>query len=154
MAIPAARTMAFSEIPVIDIGPLVAKGADNAPSVVEAIRKACTDVGFMQFVNHGVPRASLDRLFGQAQKFFNLPVEERMKTLSGQSWITGPGLELHAALLAGDVKTAAPELWLPQLPSLLAVGRQRLARGEHDDPFKLEPLYLRPSSAEEQWGKR
>ncbi|MBM4074004.1 MAG: isopenicillin N synthase family oxygenase, partial [Planctomycetes bacterium] len=78
MAIPASRTLAFSEIPLIDIAPLVAKGADSAPKVVEAIRKACMEVGFMQFINHGVPRAALDRLFGEAQKFFNLPLAERM----------------------------------------------------------------------------
>ncbi|MBM3598240.1 MAG: isopenicillin N synthase family oxygenase [Alphaproteobacteria bacterium] len=85
MAIPASRTLAFSEIPLIDIGPLVAKGADNAPEIVAAIRKACMEVGFMQLINHGVPRPALNRLYGEAQKFFNLPVEERMKVAMANS---------------------------------------------------------------------
>ena len=34
------------------------------------------------------------------------------------------------------------------------LGRDRAARGERDDPMAVEPLYLRPSSAEEQWDRR
>jgi tRNA A37 threonylcarbamoyladenosine modification protein TsaB len=46
---------------------------------------------------------------------------------------------------------AERELWFPQPQSLLAVGLERWRRGERDDPFAVEPLYLRPSSAEEKW---
>lgn len=76
--------------------------------------------------------------------------EERIQALGEECWITGPGLELHRAKLPASAKIADPELWTPSVASLLAVGRHRLALGQSDDPFALEPLYLRPSSAEEK----
>jgi tRNA threonylcarbamoyladenosine biosynthesis protein TsaB len=79
------------------------------------------------------------------------PAEDRMRTLQDGTHITGPGLEQHGARLPAGAKTAPRELWTPTLPSLLALGRERLTRSECDDPFALEPLYLRPSSAEEKW---
>ena len=45
-------------------------------------------------------------------------------------------------------------LWDPQAESLLRLGLARYTAGERDDPFALEPLYLRASSAEEQQARR
>ena len=42
----------------------------------------------------------------------------------------------------------------PTAEALLRLGRASHARGDVDDPYSLEPLYLRPSSAEEQWTRR
>jgi hypothetical protein len=44
--------------------------------------------------------------------------------------------------------------WQPGVEALLEVGLARWRAGERDDPFALEPLYLRASSAEEQWRGR
>ena len=38
--------------------------------------------------------------------------------------------------------------------TLLQLGLARYQAGARDDPWALEPLYLRPSSAEEQWQRR
>ena len=43
------------------------------------------------------------------------------------------------------------ELWDPRPESLLVLGLVRLQRGEVDDVWSVEPLYLRASAAEEQW---
>jgi len=43
---------------------------------------------------------------------------------------------------------------LPLLASLLRIGLARYVAGDRDDPWLLGPLYLRPSSAEEQWRAR
>jgi tRNA threonylcarbamoyladenosine biosynthesis protein TsaB len=42
----------------------------------------------------------------------------------------------------------------PRLDSLLALGLERIDRGEGDDPMAVEPLYLRASSAEEQYRRQ
>jgi tRNA threonylcarbamoyladenosine biosynthesis protein TsaB len=68
-------------------------------------------------------------------------------------WIGGPavrGQEEHLRdRLLVDVARREP---LPE--SLLQIGLERFQRGERDDFWTLEPLYLRPSAAEEKWADR
>jgi tRNA threonylcarbamoyladenosine biosynthesis protein TsaB len=69
--------------------------------------------------------------------------------------VTGPGLRVHGRRLATPQdQVLNPELWDPQPPSLLNLGLARYAAGERDEVWTLEPLYLRPSSAEEKWDAR
>jgi tRNA A37 threonylcarbamoyladenosine modification protein TsaB len=68
--------------------------------------------------------------------------------------LTGPGLERWGSQVPAGVSVVAPALWEPQPTSLLRLGLARLRAGEHDDVWQAEPLYLRPSAAEEQWQAR
>jgi tRNA threonylcarbamoyladenosine biosynthesis protein TsaB len=70
------------------------------------------------------------------------------------TWATGPGLSKWASRLPADVLQLDASLWEPQPASLLHIGLARYLAGERDDLWTLEPLYLRPSSAEEQWRER
>ena len=65
--------------------------------------------------------------------------------------VTGPGLEVFAERLPAELTVLPRETWLPRTASLLRVGLARLAKGERDDPYAVEPLYLRASSAEQKW---
>lgn len=68
--------------------------------------------------------------------------------------VSGPGLARWGGQLPADVPRLAEELREPGLDSLHRLGLARFRADERDDPFTLEPLYLRPSSAEEQWDAR
>ncbi len=68
--------------------------------------------------------------------------------------VTGPGLYRWAEHVPADVRRLEADCWDPQLETQLRLGLARFLRGERDDPFSLEPLYLRPSAAEEQWKNR
>jgi tRNA threonylcarbamoyladenosine biosynthesis protein TsaB len=70
------------------------------------------------------------------------------------AWVTGPGLLKWASHLPAVVPQVEASLWEPQPASLLRLGLARYRAGQRDDPWTLEPLYLRPSSAEEQWRAR
>jgi tRNA threonylcarbamoyladenosine biosynthesis protein TsaB len=73
----------------------------------------------------------------------------------GDSWVGGPGLEKWGRQIPAGVNCIEEDDWDPQVESLLLLGLERYEANERDDVFALEPLYLRPSSAEEQWrGKR
>jgi tRNA threonylcarbamoyladenosine biosynthesis protein TsaB len=65
--------------------------------------------------------------------------------------VTGPGVRVAQDYLPAETPVAPAEQWEPSLRSLLHVGWKRFARGESEAVIALEPIYLRPSSAEEQW---
>ena len=84
MIMPAARILDFSEIPVVDIGPLVRGESRRESETVNAIARACQDVGFMYVRNHGMPAAVLDGLVDRA-KLFSLCRRPRKKALRSRT---------------------------------------------------------------------
>lgn len=78
----------FSQIPVIDIGPLVGDGGDRR-GVADAIGRACRESGFFYVVGHGVDSDLQAQLTAQAQRFFAEPPENKMKIAmerGGRAW--------------------------------------------------------------------
>ncbi|SER40913.1 isopenicillin N synthase family dioxygenase [Actinokineospora terrae] len=71
---------AFTEVPVIDIGALVAGDPDPAARerVVAEIGAACRDVGFFYVTNHGIAPADSATMFAAAKAFFELPLADKM----------------------------------------------------------------------------
>jgi len=69
-------------------------------------------------------------------------------------WVTGPGLRTFQSRLPPQVQVPNEACWDPHPQALLDIGLPRFARGERDDYWTLEPLYLRPSSAEEKWARQ
>jgi tRNA threonylcarbamoyladenosine biosynthesis protein TsaB len=73
---------------------------------------------------------------------------------SESAWVSGPALRVYATRLPADCPVASADLWDPRPESLLRLGLARYLAGERDDVWTLEPIYLRPSSAEEKWQDR
>ncbi len=71
-----------------------------------------------------------------------------------QAWLTGPGLAIYGARLPESVQRVAEDLWAPRVDTLLTLGLERYRRGERDDLWAAEPIYGRPSAAEEKWQAR
>ena len=67
------------------------------------------------------------------------------------AWVTGPGLRVYRSRLPEAASLVEGASWDPQPQSILKLGLARYRAGERDDLWTLEPLYLRPSSAEEKW---
>jgi tRNA threonylcarbamoyladenosine biosynthesis protein TsaB len=65
--------------------------------------------------------------------------------------VTGPGLEIFAPRLPKELTIMPQDKWLARPASLLELGLRRFAVGQRDDPFAVEPLYLRASEAERKW---
>jgi isopenicillin N synthase-like dioxygenase len=77
MSIPVSRRLDFSEIPVIDLAPVIEEGDDAA--VIAELGKACTDIGFIYVKNHRVAKQLVCDMHKQAALFFNLPEEQKMR---------------------------------------------------------------------------
>jgi isopenicillin N synthase-like dioxygenase len=76
---------AFQTIPVVDISKL--GGADPAghAACVEALRTSARDIGFIYVAGHGVPETLSAELVAAAQRFFALPLEDKMRVYIGNS---------------------------------------------------------------------
>ena len=68
--------------------------------------------------------------------------------------VSGPGVDKYDKEIPTDVSRVAPEFRNPSLATLLELGFEQFQAGQFADPWALEPLYLRPSSAEEKWQAR
>jgi tRNA threonylcarbamoyladenosine biosynthesis protein TsaB len=64
--------------------------------------------------------------------------------------VSGPVLVQLASRLPAEVVVADPERWTPQAATVAALAWQRHLDGKYDDVWKLAPLYLRKSAAEEK----
>jgi tRNA threonylcarbamoyladenosine biosynthesis protein TsaB len=82
------------------------------------------------------------------------PFSEWLALRGRETWVSGPGLHRWAPRTPADAAVVDAALWDPRPEALLQEGLARYRAGERADPFALEPLYLRPSSAEEQQRSR
>lgn len=79
------------------------------------------------------------------------PLTDWLAQLDGGDWVSGPGVRGHEARMPESSRLIPPEQRDPRPLSLLRLGLARYRAGERDSCWTLEPLYLRPSSAEEKW---
>jgi tRNA threonylcarbamoyladenosine biosynthesis protein TsaB len=69
------------------------------------------------------------------------------------AWVSGPGLYRFRERLGETTRVIEATGWNPRPEALLAMSLARFRAGQTDNVVSLEPLYLRPSSAEEKWGR-
>lgn len=74
-----ARQGMFSEIPIIDVSPLLAGSEAGLARVAREIDYAYSQVGFAYIVKHGVDPALIEGIFTASEQFHALPREEKMK---------------------------------------------------------------------------
>jgi isopenicillin N synthase-like dioxygenase len=70
------RTASADELPILDLTALV-QGGDVAP-IARQMRQACLTTGFFYIANHGIPAEVIDGLFAATQRYFALPMEQRL----------------------------------------------------------------------------
>lgn len=78
----------FSQVPVIDISPLIAQSAGRYETAKQ-IGEACRDCGFFYITGHGVEEALPQKLEELSRKFFAQELEKKMKirmALGGRAW--------------------------------------------------------------------
>lgn len=82
------------------------------------------------------------------------PLSDLLARRDSTAAVTGPVIEKLEQSLPPAVVRVAPEFRRPTAVSLLSLGLERLAAGDVDNVLSVEPLYLRPSAAEQQWRQR
>jgi tRNA threonylcarbamoyladenosine biosynthesis protein TsaB len=99
-------------------------------------------------------RRSQDARWTPETKLTIVSVSEWLAGLPDNVAVTGPGLRLVADRIPRQNLIPSATHHEPGLAALLALGHERIASADASAVFSLEPIYLRPSSAEEQWANR
>jgi tRNA threonylcarbamoyladenosine biosynthesis protein TsaB len=96
-------------------------------------------------------RQGLTEDWRSASELAVAPYAEWLAHRDPSAWATGPGLHIQPAWQHDLPKKLPTEAWLPRLSSLLEEGLKNGKGMSTSQTQALEPLYLRPSSAEEKW---
>ncbi len=149
VGVMSAKTLAYAlgcKLLAIDTFAAIAHQAPASASVVEVIADAQQEKVYAQrFACSTAPG-----LWKPADALRIVPFSDWLTQLPQGTWVSGPGLEGREDRLPAYARVAPAPDWRPRAASLLALGCQRWQRGENDDAYAVEPLYLRPSAAEEK----
>lgn len=117
----------FSDVPIIDVGDLVA-GSASAIKVAESLGRACRECGFFYVVGHGVHESLRGQLIDLSREFFAQPTEAKMRirmALGGRAWrgyfrlgdeLTSGRPDQKEGLYFGEERPAADPLVLAGTP--------------------------------------
>jgi isopenicillin N synthase-like dioxygenase len=98
-------------IPSVDLSDFIHGDADKKAQFVKALGEAYETIGFVAVKNHLIDEPTVDKLYTQVQKFFELPADVKKKYevegLAGQRGYTSFGKEHAKGSNAGDLK----EFW-------------------------------------------
>ena len=123
--------MTVNAIPVIDVAPFFGGSAMDKANVADDVRNACEGLGFLVVTGHGVPEQTISRLYEEAIKFFDLPLEEKNR-------IRKPAGTAYKGYGAMGVKTIGKHINPTLKPSLhesFAIGPLDFT----DDPYFMSP---------------
>jgi isopenicillin N synthase-like dioxygenase len=97
------------EVPVIDLQPFLS-GTDKA-TVVRQVADACARTGFLVVTGHGVPAETIAAMLTAAQRFFDLPSDDKLTVRPDDPTIFRGYSPLASFSLAGSMGTeTAPDL--------------------------------------------
>jgi isopenicillin N synthase-like dioxygenase len=99
---------AVKSVPIIDLSSYLSSGREiERQAIAQELRKACIDVGFFYLSGHGFPDGELAEAIEWGHRFFNLPIEVKMrfaaKDAGGMGFVRVGGLN-PAGKASADVK--------------------------------------------------
>lgn len=71
------RAATREELPILDLTPL--NQGEPLDALAKELRRACETIGFFYVREHGVPAAVIEAVFDATRRYYDLPVEERLK---------------------------------------------------------------------------
>lgn len=91
--------MTLKSVPIIDLAPYLKGTPEGKAKVAAEVGRACTDIGFLTIIGHGVDNALIEKCYSVSKAFFDLPHAEKSKCdrpepdqVRGYSEVGGEGL--------------------------------------------------------------
>lgn len=98
-------------IPNVDLADFLSGDPNRKAAFVQKLGDAYSSIGFVAVRNHLVPEETVDKLYSEVQRFFEMPEEKKLKyedpKIAGQRGYTSFGKEHAKDSNAGDLK----EFW-------------------------------------------
>lgn len=95
-------------IPLVDLSDFTKGDEASKKAFIKKLSKAFHEIGFVGVVNHGIPKALVNKFYAESQAFFMLPTEKKQKYevpgLAGQRGYTSFGKEHAKQSKVGDLK--------------------------------------------------
>ncbi|HEV3165907.1 MAG TPA: tRNA (adenosine(37)-N6)-threonylcarbamoyltransferase complex dimerization subunit type 1 TsaB [Isosphaeraceae bacterium] len=153
IGLAAAKTLAYVlKAPLVGIDSLEVI-ARNAPSDSERV-SVIADAQRGELYTADFVREPGNKPLQRATPTRTEPIPAWLARLMPGTFVVGPGIERLKEPLPPTVTAADASLAYPAGHHLLALAQEAFLRGQRDDPWLLEPLYLRRSAAEEKWDKK
>jgi tRNA threonylcarbamoyladenosine biosynthesis protein TsaB len=141
-----AKTIAYTVgCPLVAV-PTFTAIAEQAPTEAERVA-VCADA--LQGLVYWQPFIKSEGRWCELDSLRIDPASDRFPSVEPHTWVSGPGLAGYEDRLPSGAKVVNPADRTPRVESVYAVGC-RLAPVTRDELLRLEPLYLRGSSAEEK----
>jgi tRNA threonylcarbamoyladenosine biosynthesis protein TsaB len=150
VGIMSAKTLAFATgcaLLAIDTFAAIARQAPADVTSLDVMADAQQEKVYVQRFERPSPAA--DPVPASALAI--VPLASWLAGLGPAARVSGPGLRVYRSQLPAEVHPVDEAAWDPQAESLLQIGLRRYLAAERDDVWAAEPLYLRPSAAEEKW---
>ena len=155
VALATAKAMAYAlELPLVGVSAMqvLAREFWGASATVYSLVDAQKNSAYVEGFNFD------GREFVSVVPISIAPIKEFIAALPKEEKIilTGDAAMkyLKGKELSDNVNVAPTEKSYPRAANVVALGKERLARGESDDVMSLEPMYLRRSEAEILWERR
>jgi len=141
-------------VPVIDIAPFRNGHSDGKDMVARQFDQACTDVGFLVIVGHGIDADLPEAVFERARRFFDLPFAEKLKVRKEEG---ASGAGYHPLLTQANDLSHGPD-GPEDIRESFGLGRPDRRAGSFNrwpiDPPELKEVCLRYYGEMEQLGAR
>ena len=108
---------AVSRVPLVDVAGAFEPGP-RRDEVVDTIRRACEDVGFLVITGHGVPYGLVQRVDAASRRLFALPLDEKMAWARASDNLRG-----YVPMGGSALALAHDEVTPPDLSELYTVSR-------------------------------
>lgn len=95
----AVRTVMSVAVPIIDISPYRSGDGPARRTLADTIDKVCREIGFMVIAGHGVDPGLIARVEEASRRFFDLPVEEKMRIVRPAPDVTRGYIPFKAEVL-------------------------------------------------------
>lgn len=69
----------FTSLPIVDLGDLSSENLENRRRVAKEMVDACENTGFFYIKNHGIDQSLIDRTLESNRKYFEKPVDVKMR---------------------------------------------------------------------------